>query len=152
MDLINRLQEVLLSGKWIANTNVWEQIAPLDRERATHKVADLNTIAALTFHLDYYLAGICQVFEGGELTIRDKFSFDLPPLETEADWESLKQCYRANAERFVAHVEKMDEAQLAAGFVKEEYGSYRRNIEGVIEHSYYHLGQMVLINKLFAGG
>ena len=33
-------------------------------------------------------------------------------------------------------------------FVDEKYGLYLRNIDGMIEHSYYHLGQISLINKL----
>ncbi|MGE0931575.1 DUF1572 family protein [Peijinzhouia sedimentorum] len=44
-------------------------------------------------------------------------------------------------------VEKMDDDLLRQTFVKEEYGSYLRNIEAQIEHSYYHLGQISLIKK-----
>ncbi|MBL0072977.1 MAG: hypothetical protein IPP34_14725 [Bacteroidetes bacterium] len=50
-DLANRLQEVLLDGKWIANTNFKEQILSINWEQATTKVANLNTIALLTFYL-----------------------------------------------------------------------------------------------------
>ena len=42
----------------------------------------------------------------------------------------------------------MDSSLLAQTFVYEKYGSYLRNIEGVIEHSYYHLGQVSLIRKM----
>lgn len=42
----------------------------------------------------------------------------------------------------------MDSAKLDEPFVDEKYGSYLRNIEGVIEHSYYHLGQVVLVKKM----
>jgi hypothetical protein len=43
----------------------------------------------LTFHIDYYIAGIVNVFEGGDLEIKDKFSFDLPSIESQEQWESL---------------------------------------------------------------
>lgn len=33
-------------------------------------------------------------------------------------------------------------------FIDEKYGTVLRNIEGVIEHSYYHLGQISLIRKM----
>jgi hypothetical protein len=33
-------------------------------------------------------------------------------------------------------------------FIDEKYGTFLRNIEGVIEHSYYHLGQISLIRKM----
>jgi len=42
----------------------------------------------------------------------------------------------------------MPDKKLNEIFVNEKYGTYLRNIEAVIEHSYYHLGQIVLIKKL----
>lgn len=147
-DLSDRLREVLLNGKWVANTNFKEQITSLNWEQANAKVQNLNTIALLTFHVNYYLKGILNVFEGGDLEIKDKFSFDMPEIKSEMDWLDLVNDFIHNSERFINHVEKMDEKVLAQQFVKEEYGSYLRNIEAQIEHSYYHLGQISLIKKL----
>ena len=147
-DLANRLREVLLSGKWIANTNFKEQITSISWEQAIEKIENLNTIALLTFHVNYYLKGLLQVFEGGNLEIKDKFSFDMPEIVSETDWLNLVNEFESNAERFINHVEKMDDNLLKQPFVKEEYGSYLRNIEAQIEHSYYHLGQVSLIKKL----
>jgi len=42
----------------------------------------------------------------------------------------------------------MSEEKLDSVFIDEMYGSYRRNIEATIEHSYYHLGQVSLIKKM----
>ena len=53
-----------------------------------------------------------------------------------------------NSEEFASHVENMSDRQLDATFVDKKYGTYQKNIEGVIEHSYYHLGQISLINKM----
>jgi hypothetical protein len=53
-----------------------------------------------------------------------------------------------NAEKLINHVEKMEDNLLTQPFVKEEYGSYLRNIEAQIEHCYYHLGQIVIIRKM----
>ena len=146
--LAKRLREVLLDGKWIANTNFKEQITSINFEQANTKLGSLNTIAQLTFHITYYLKGVLQVFEGGTLDIRDKYSFDMPALRSENDWQNLVNDFMKYAEAYIQQVEKMDEAQLQQPFVKEEYGTYLRNIEAQIEHSYYHLGQITLINKL----
>lgn len=146
--LATRFREVYLDGKWIANTNLKEQLSTITWEQATQKVEGLNTLAALTYHLNYYLAGVLNVFRGGELEIRDKYSFDVPEISSQEEWELLLQELLNNAEHFVQHVEKLSEEQLKASFVDEKYGSYRRNIEGVIEHSYYHMGQISLIKKL----
>ena len=146
--LAHRLQEVLLDGTWIANTNYNTQIESITWQQAILKVGQLNTIAALTFHINYYLDGLLAVFEGGALEIRDQFSFDLPPITSESQWNELKQTFLSNAEKFVAVVANMDDALFDDVFVDEKYGSYWRNIEGVIEHSYYHLGQIALIKKM----
>jgi hypothetical protein len=146
--IANRLREVLLNGKWIANTNFKEQILSISWQQAVQKIGNLNTIALLTFHINYYLGGILNVFNGGGLEIRDKYSFDLPEIKSEKDWNKLVGEFLSNAEMFANKIEQMEESMLDQPFVDEKYGSYLRNIEGVIEHSYYHLGQVSLIRKM----
>ena len=146
--IANRLREVLLDGKWIANTNFKEQILSVSWEQAIQKVYNLNTIALLTFHINYYLGGLLNVFNGGNLEIKDKYSFDLPEIRSEKDWNKLVNDFLSNSEMFAKQVEQMDESMLDQPFAEEKYGSYLRNIEGVIEHSYYHLGQVSLIRKM----
>jgi hypothetical protein len=147
-DLSNRLREVLINGQWIAHTNFKAQITSVTWEQATQKIGNLNTIAILTFHVCYYLKGLQNVFEGGTLDIKDKFSFDMPDINSEADWNALVIEFLITAEKFISYVDSMDETMLNGPFVKEEYGTYLRNIEAQIEHSYYHLGQISLIKKL----
>ncbi len=147
-DLADRVREVLISGHWIANVNFREIIESLDKEQATTRIADLNTIALLTFHLNYYLAGLINVFKGGSLDIRDKYSFDLPEVRSEDQWKALVSEFISNAGIFADWVENMDETILDQPFVDPKYGTYQRNIEGIIEHSYYHLGQATLIRKM----
>ena len=53
-----------------------------------------------------------------------------------------------NSEQFAKYIEQMPDEKLDEIFVNEKYGTCLRNIEGVIEHSYYHLGQISLIKKL----
>ena len=86
LQLAKRFREVLLDGLWIANTNFKDQLSDVCWEQAVAKIDSLNTIAMLTFHIDYYIAGIINVFEGGDLEIKDKFSFDLPPIESQEQW------------------------------------------------------------------
>lgn len=148
--LAKRFREVLLDGKWIANTNYRDQLSGVTWQEATHKIGSLNTIAALTYHINYYIEGILKFFEEGVLEIRDKYSFDLPEIKSKEDWENLLNDLWTNAEKFANQVERMSEEKLGDIFADEKYGTYRRNIEGVIEHSYYHLGQVSLIKKIMA--
>ena len=142
-----RFREVLLNGTWIANTNFKDQLQQTDVAIATFQVGNLNTIAALTFHVNYYIKGVLEVLQGGELTIRDRFSFDAPDIHHQADWVARKDELYRNAERFARALEQLSETRLEQPFVKEAYGTYRRNVEAMIEHCYYHLGQVVMLRK-----
>jgi len=146
--IAQRLRELFLNGEWITNTNYKKLLIDIDKDSALHKVSDLNTIAELTYHINYYLEGLNNVFKGGALEIRDKYSFDITPIHSEEDWQELVNNLISNAEQFIKHVEAMTEEKLLGPFIEEQYGTYLRNIEGVIEHGFYHLGQMVIIKKM----
>ena len=146
--LATRFREVVLNGQWIANTNLKMALEDVPFEVAIKEISGLNTIASLTFHIQYYIGGVLNVFEGGALEIRDKFSFDMPTLAGETDWIKLKEALYTKAEQFASEVQRLGDENLGEVFVNPEYGDYRRNIEGMIEHCYYHLGQIVLIKKL----
>ena len=148
LQIANRFQEVILNGTWIANTNFKDQLVDLDWKIATKKVDSLNTIADLAQHIHYYISGILNVFNGGALDIKDQFSFNFPPIESQEHWNLFLNRFWNDTEEFALKVKSMSDEKLNSVFVDEKYGSYRRNIEAMIEHSYYHLGQIVLIKKM----
>lgn len=149
--LAKRFREVILSGTWIANTNFRHQLEGLDWQIAIAKQGSLNSIALLTQHIHYYIKGVKNVLEGGSLDIKDKYSFDFPPVESQDAWNAILSKFFSDAESFASLVENLPEEKLDAPFVDEKYGTYLRNIDGMIEHSYYHLGQVVLIKKMLLG-
>ncbi|MEO1009970.1 MAG: DUF1572 domain-containing protein [Bacteroidota bacterium] len=148
IQLANRIREVLLNGKWIANTNYEEQLTQVSWKQAVQKVHGLNTIAELTFHVNYYLKGLLHFFDTGKLEIKDEFSFKISKITAQEDWDTLVTSFVNNSEQFAIKVSHMDNSLLDQIFVDRKYGTYERNIEGVIEHSYYHLGQIVLLKRM----
>ena len=148
LQIANRFREVILNGTWIANTNFKDQLAGLDWKIATKKIDSLNTIAVLAQHIHYYVSGVLNVFNGGTLDIKDQFSFDFPPVGSQEQWNFFLNRFWNDAEEFARKVEAMNDDKLNSVFVDEKYGTYHRNIEAMIEHSYYHLGQIVLIKKM----
>ena len=146
--LTNRLKEIFTEGKWVIGSNIQEQIIDLDWKDATKRAADLNTIADLTFHIHYYIAGVIKVLEGGPLTIKDEFSFDSPPVKSNQDWINLVNQFCKDSQKLIQLVENMTEEELLRDFTHEKYGTYYRNIDLMIEHTYYHMGQIVLIKKI----
>ena len=148
--IAKRFREVILNGTWVANTNFKDQLSNLDWKIATTEIKSLNTIAILAQHIHYYINGINRVFKGGTLDIRDQFSFDFPAMQSQKDWETFLLRFWNDAETFAAMIEQMPDEKLKQVFVDEKYGTYQRNIDGMIEHSYYHLGQIVLLKKMIA--
>lgn len=152
LQLAHRFREVILNGTWIANTNFKHQLADLNWKVATAKTGSLNSIAVLAQHIHYYIGGIKKVLQGGPLDISDKFSFDFPPIESQEQWNAFLEKFWTDSEEFALLTEQLPDDKLTEAFVDEKYGSYRRNIDGMIEHSYYHLGQVVLLKKILTAG
>jgi uncharacterized damage-inducible protein DinB len=151
-EFANRIREVFLNGTWISGTNYKYQLTRVDWQQATQRVGSFNTMAALTFHIHYYLGGVLSVLKGGSLDIQDKYSFDMPPVVSQEDWEKRLEKLWSDAEELAALVERLSEKKLQEVFVKEQYGTYQRNLDAMIEHGYYHLGQLVLIRKMLDAG
>ena len=82
------------------------------------------------------------------LTFGTNIVLTIRPLESEEDWKNLVNKFCADAERLIQLVEKLPEEKLQETFVDEKYGTYLRNIDVIIEHSYYHFGQVVLLRKM----
>ena len=149
-ELAKRFSDVILNNSWVANNSYKNQLIDLPLEVVLFKYQSLHSIAALTQHVHYYIAGILNVFNGGNLDIKDIYSFDFPPINTIEQWHSFLAVFWTDAAEFSQKLEEMDENTLNSIFVKKEYGTYHFNINTLIEHSYYHLGQIVLIKKLIS--
>lgn len=125
-----------------------QALADVDLDWAQRKVGDHNSILALVFHIDYYVRGLTEVLRGGDLTIRDKYSYDYPILTSEVAWLKMKTDVLANGKVFGDMIGAMDDQALNGAFVKPQYGNNYRNFAGMVEHAHYHLGQILLIKKL----
>ncbi len=146
--LVRRFNEALINGNWVTNTHFKGVLNDLSFKEATTSYKSLNSIALLTYHINYYIAGVLEVFKGNDLTIRDKYSFDMPAISTEEQWIDLRKTLIQNAQEFASYLSELSDAQMEAPFVDEKYGDYNRNMNGMIEHCYYHLGQIILLKKL----
>jgi hypothetical protein len=94
------------------------------------------------------VAPVIKVLQGEALIASDKFSFGLPAITSEKDWQTLVKKVFKEAELLAAQIEKLDEAKLFDDFTDAKYGSYYKNLHGIIEHTHYHLGQICLIKKI----
>ncbi len=139
-------RDVFFGGNW-TTANLRDTLADVTWEQSLVQVGSTNSIASLTFHLSYFVFEVLKVLQGQPLTAHDKFSFDHPPIQSQEDWEKMQQEIWKAVEEFAQLVEQLPPEQWEADFTDSRYGSYYRNIHGIIEHAHYHLGQIRLMKK-----
>ena len=145
--IAKHLKEVHFGGNWTCS-NLKDSISGVSWQQATTQVYGFNTIATLSFHINYYVDAVLKVLQGSTLNASDALSFNHPTIQSEADWEKMKDKIWSDAELFVSLISVLSDEQLLQTFAAEQYGSYYRNLHGIIEHMHYHLGQIVLIKKI----
>lgn len=145
--LAKHFRAVYFGGNW-TNVNLKDLLFDVTYEEANTKIHDLNTILALSYHVSYYVTGIIEVFHNRPLEIRDKFSYDHPEITSEDTWYSIRNSIYDDAETLAKHIEAIPDSLIWENFVDPKYGNYFSNINGIIEHTHYHLGQIALLKKL----
>jgi len=115
---------------------------------AVLQIKQLNTIAVLVYHTGFYFKIQIRVLEGGPIQGTDKESFLVPNITNEEKWSRLKTDLFETVKKFISLLKEFPEDELHKDFSDGRFGSNFRNFIGVIEHSHYHLGQIVLLKKL----
>ena len=145
--IAKHFRDVHFGGNW-TTSNLKDNLHDVSWQQAITPVYSFNTIATLVYHMNYFVSAVLKVLEGKPLNANDKYSFDCPPIRSQEDWEKLLDKTWADAENFASLAEQLPEDKFGEIFTDEKYGNYYRNIHGIIEHTHYHLGQIVLIKKL----
>ena len=153
MDLTNQLashmRAVYFGGNWTA-VSLKDKLSDVTWQQATQQVGAFHSIATLVYHMNYFVGAVLKVLRGGPLDAKDKYSFDLPLIESQEDWERLLNQTWTDAEQLASLIEQMPEGQLWQDFSENKYGNYFRNLQGIIEHNHYHLGQIALMKSMLA--
>ena len=149
--IARHLREVHFGENW-TSSNLKDSLEGINWQQANTTVYSFNTIAGLVYHMNYFVSAVLHVLKGGPLDAKDKYSFDLPPICSEDDWQKLLDKTWSDAEEFASLIELLPESKLWEDFADKKYGSYYRNLQGIIEHIHYHLGQIVLIKKILLTG
>lgn len=149
--IAKHFRDIHFGGNWTCS-NLKDNLKDLTWQQATTKIHSFNTIATLVYHMNYYVSAVLKVLQGEALNAKDEYSFNHPPILSQEDWENLLDKTWDDAENFALLIEQLPESKLWENFTDEKYGNYYRNIHGIIEHTHYHLGQVVLLKKLVLAG
>jgi len=145
--LAKHFKEVYFGGNWTCS-NLKETLEDITIEEANFKLADFNSILCLSYHIHYFLVVQTTFLKGLEVIASDYLSFNHPEKNEENEWQLYKNKLWKEAEEFIQLLDQLEDDVLLEDFIDPQYGNYFRNINGLIEHSHYHLGQINLIKKL----
>lgn len=147
--IAKHLREVHFGGNW-TTVNLKDQLSDVSWQMATTGLSGMNTIAVLTYHSCYYVTALLGVLRGEGLVAKDAYSFEIPPIHCAQDWDQMLENCWTNAEMAAKLIEQLPDDLLETPFVDEKYGTYFRNLAGIIEHLHYHLGQIALLKKILS--
>lgn len=142
-----QLKQYYRGGNW-TGVSLKEQLDQVSWEQAIQKKSEAHSIAELVYHINYYLRAQIDVLSGHPLTARDELSFDLLPITNAEEWEAFCSKTFSEADELAGILENFPDSRLHENFADPKYGSYFRNVTGLIEHCHYHLGQITLLRKL----
>jgi hypothetical protein len=145
--LAKQFRDVHFGGNW-TSVDLQTVLSDISYEEAFLKPGSFNTIAALVFHIHYYIREVTRLLEGGTLNAKDEFSFNLPVLNNETEWKDFLENTWKAAMHFAELIEHLPEEKLREDFTNGKYGTFFRNLSGITEHTHYHLGQIVILKKL----
>lgn len=145
--LAKHMRDVHFGGNW-TTSNLRDNLKDITWQQATTQVYSLNTIATLVYHINYYIDAVTKVLQGDLLNAKDEYSFSHPPVNSQQDWENILDKMWTDAETFAVLIEQLPDNKLQEDFTDAKYGTYYRNIQGIIEHTHYHLGQIAIIKKI----
>ncbi|MES2780853.1 MAG: DUF1572 domain-containing protein [Bacteroidota bacterium] len=147
--IAKHFREIHFGGNWTCS-NLKDQLKDVTWQQATTQIYGLNSIATLTFHMNYYVDAVLKVLHGEPLSAKDEYSFAHPPINSEEDWQAMLDKTFSQAEQMANLIEQLPEKKMWENIGDEKYGIWYRNIHGIIEHSHYHLGQIAVIKKILA--
>jgi hypothetical protein len=145
-EIARHIREIHVGINW-TQVNMKEVLADINYEEAIERPISENSIAVLVYHMNFYLNLVHERLKGGGLVFNHEDSFIISSMQSEDDWQKLKDKTFADAENFALSIEKFPEGKLFDD-ISVETGSYYKNMHGVTEHNHYHLGQIVLLKKI----
>ncbi len=106
-----------------------------------------NTIAALLHHITFYNEVVLERLKGNIPSICNANGFDVPVLNNERDWMELKDRNIQSAQKVAEAVKRFPEEKIFEPILPDFSTGYK-TLHGLIEHTHYHLGQIVIIKNL----
>jgi len=138
-----------MSGESWTGVCVNEVLADVTAEQAAaHPLANAHSIWELVLHIEVYLGGAYQALEGKPMPkiYRTPEDWRAPGETSAAAWKQAVAELQATAAALADAMERFDAARFEVVVRNREYDHYHL-LHGVVQHTLYHLGQIVMVKK-----
>jgi uncharacterized damage-inducible protein DinB len=144
--ILDHYDGVLNGAAWHGDP-IWQILDGISPETAAARpLAGRHTIWEIVMHMTFWEGVATQRLAGQRAGLVEELNFPAMPSASEENWKRTLDDFRASNQNFRAALAKLDPARLneltAAG-----KRSYYAEAHGVIEHTVYHAGQIVLLKK-----
>lgn len=137
--VITQLDGFYKGNNWVTES-LEKRIFSVASEKALIKLDDYgHSVAQLVLHMNAWRNFVLQKLEGNDgFDIEDNSDSDWPPT---SDWDRIKKDFESCHQRLIDAIKKFPVEQLHSTVPGRKY-SYLFLINGIIEHDYYHYGQI----------
>ncbi|MBS1622360.1 MAG: DinB family protein [Bacteroidetes bacterium] len=138
----------VLKGNW-SDIFLEDVLQDVTLEEAKFIPPSKNSIAMLAHHIKFYNEAVLfRVVKDSQTVNYEANGFDVPELKTEVEWQHLKEATLSSFTNLADKVLAMPEEQLFE-LTPSGIATFYKTLHGVTEHAYYHMGQIVVIKKIF---
>lgn len=144
---ISELFEKIYHGdSWIGET-LMGTLETISAETAAKKTNPWNSIWEITNHIISWRENVLQRVQGSIKNAPPDNYFTAVKYQSEQAWQNTLQNLKNSQENWIGFLKKMNEADLEKIY-PDNNASYYHNIQGIVQHDAYHLGQIILLAKM----
>jgi uncharacterized damage-inducible protein DinB len=144
--ILSLFKEVYDGSPWI-DINLTSVLQNVSAEQASNRVLkNCNTIWEITNHLIEYRLNVLQRVRGKIIETPDNNYFEPVTDTSEKNWKDALQRLSKVQKNWIEFLDKVDPGELEKVYTPNSM-TYCENIDGIIQHDVYHLGQIVLLSK-----
>lgn len=146
-ELSQHFKNIYFGGNWTV-THYKAVLEDLTWQEATTKLAGQNSILTLVYHTHYFNAEGIKMLQLALFEAKDELSFQPPEIKSAKAWQNFLEHVYKTAEALANEVGKLNDEQLLKPLAPQFKKSTFYNLNGILEHLHYHLGQIVILKKL----
>jgi uncharacterized damage-inducible protein DinB len=152
LQIAEQLKEAYEGEPWFGKSAL-QLFKEIDEELVNEKPAGQHSMLELLWHMITWKEfTINRIRKDESKTLHDFESIDWRELDhtDKTLWKKgLKELHRVHNE--LAEVMQQQQDSLLIEIVPERTYSYRKLLNGIVQHDIYHLGQIAYVNKLLKG-